>query len=122
MKTIQLEDLLRDGYQEDPASIRQFERRYAPFTIPALLGFAFGLYLLIGLDRQVPGLVLFGTCLAVIAATCTHAYFGTPNSSKTGLPMERYQRRGGDPDDVQFIYVDHTSRTFCRRTAATTAG
>ncbi len=117
MKSIDPEDLRRDGYYEDTVSMRRFERRYAPITIPSVIGFAFGFYLIMGLDLKIQGLVLSLICLVVIACTCGHAYFAVPKSAKTGLPMERYKRLGGNSDESEFIYVDHSSRTFCRRAA-----
>lgn len=120
MKTIHLEELLREGYEEDAVSLRQFERCYAAVTIPGVIGFASGFYLIFGLEWRTEGLILSAICFASLGAACVHAYRATPKSARTGQLMEKYQRLGGKAEDVEFIYVDRASRTYCRRVAATT--
>jgi hypothetical protein len=111
---IYLEALQRDGYQEDKHSIRRFERRYAPFSIPGVLGFFFGLYLAFtGHERE--GLIIAGVSFLVTMAATIHARVSIPTSAISGQPMEKYRRLGGPDSETEFIYVDHSSRTFCRR-------
>lgn len=119
MKTIQLDELLREGYEEDVVSLRQFERGYAAVTIPGVLGFVFGFYRIFGHDQRTEGFILAGFCFVILGAACVHAYRATPKSARTGLPMEKCRRLDGKADEVEFIYVDHASRTYCRRVALT---
>lgn len=119
MKMIHLDELLREGYEEDTVSLRQFERGYAAVTIPGVIGFAFGFYLIFGSEWRTEGSIVSAICFVVLGAACVHAYRARPKSAKTGQRMEKYERLGGRAEEVEFIYVDHASRTFCRRVAAT---
>lgn len=116
MKTIDLESLIQDGYQEDTRSIRSFERRYAPFSILGVIGFAGGFYLIYNNGPTI-GIAVAAVSFLFLGAVCTHAYFAIPVSTTSGLPMEKYRRIGSMPNETEFIYVDHSSRTFCRRVA-----
>jgi len=117
MKTLSLEDLLLDGYTEDVASLRAFERGYAPVTIPGVVGFAFGFYLIFWREQTTGGFMVSLISLVVIAGACAHAYFASPRSVRSGRRMERYRRSDARCEGTEFLYVDHDSRTFCRRMA-----
>ena len=118
MKMIHLDELLREGYEEDTVSLRQFERGYAAVTIPGVIGFAFGFYLIFGSEWRTEGFILSVISFVILGAACVHAYRAAPKSARTGQPMEKYQRLGGKAEEIEFIYVDHASRTYCRRVAA----
>lgn len=120
MRTIHLEELFREGYKEDAVSLRQFERRYAAVTIPGVIGFSFGFYLIFGSEWRTEGFILSVISFVLLGAACVHAYRASPKSAKTGQRMEKYERLGGKAEEIEFIYVDHASRTYCRRLAATT--
>jgi hypothetical protein len=123
MEQLALNQLRNDGYTEDRASKRAFERRYRWVIIPGIL-LCFGPYPLTRFvwspfsDAFVHFFTLvicfllgFGICIAA----ASHASRNIPVSRESGAPMQCFLRSDAPEDTTEYLYVDRSSRTYFSR-------
>jgi hypothetical protein len=118
MNTINIDDLLTQGYTEDHVAKRRFERRWFIASAPPLLCFTIigGLAILgrLSLQIAVPCAVAAFLVLMIVLAAAEHA---SAVSRHSGKDMVKY-RNARPPRGIirETVYVCPDSRTFFRRT------
>ena len=124
-QVISVEALMAQGYREDREAKRAFDGPYTWLTIPGLLLFL-GSY---PLARYVVqpwrphwevGLITFFLALPVFPlafGTHLHAKRKIPLSKVNHLPLTRYERMDIDQSQIglEYVYVDHTRKTYFTR-------
>jgi hypothetical protein len=120
MQKLAVSDLQKNGYTEDRAAYRAFLHRYVLASHIGLflcvVPYPFNRYVWSPFtDPSIEFIVLL-TCfvvgVALIAAYNTYTRDAIPVSLHTGLPMERFLRSDPAEGHIEYLYVDHSSRTY----------
>ena len=120
MEQLALSPLRENGYSEDKASKRAFERRYLPFVVMGvvlcLAPVPLARFIWTPFHDTNSDFGFIIVCFLLGWALCTgaacHAARAIPRSRESGLPMKRFLRSDAAPDVVEYIYVDQQSRTY----------
>ncbi|MEY2407559.1 MAG: hypothetical protein QOF48_229 [Verrucomicrobiota bacterium] len=123
MQELALNELIKNGYTEDRASRRDFERRYRWLVIPgALLCFApypFTRFVWSPFSDSTTHSVALAVCFLLGFALCLgaarHASRSIPISRENGAPMQIFLRSDAPADTKEYLYVDSQSRTYFTR-------
>jgi hypothetical protein len=116
MQSTTVNELLSNGFTEDPLIVKSLQRAFA---IPFIFGvgaFVFGFALVLMKDSVGVGisLVVGSLCFLLLMVVCM--YRSRPKSRHTGTPLLKYKNSSPDPGVVvELIYVCLDSKTFSRR-------
>ncbi len=126
MQKLALSELKKNGFTEDLASKRAFERRYLPFSILGVL-LCFGPYPFTRFawspftDASTHFYALF-FCFLVGFGICigaaSHASSCIPISRQSGAAMQCFLCSDAPEDTTEYLYVDLSNHTYFSRVVA----
>src|SRR3954464_8903474 len=116
MQSTTVNELLSNGFAEDPLIVKSLQRVFAVPFIFGVGAFVFGFALVLKEVSVGVGisLVVGSLCFLLLMVLCM--YRSRPKSRHPGTPLLKYKNSAPDPGvGVELIYVCLDSKTFSRR-------
>jgi hypothetical protein len=117
MQSTTVNELLSNGFTEDPRAVKALQRSFAAAWIVGVGSFvlAFALFMLSKVSIGLAFWLMAGSwCFLLLTAVCM--YRSRPRSPYTGKPLLKYKNQSPDSGVmVELIYVCPDSKTFSRR-------
>jgi hypothetical protein len=119
MQTTTVNELLSNGFTEDPAAVKALQKAFALPLVVGLGGFVLGFVMMIKRVSAGVGMSLTAGSLCFIGLMLLSMYRSRPKSRHTGKPLLKYKNSVPDPGVLlELIYVCPDSKTFSRRVYA----